>query len=217
MKKGVLWGNANPFPVLNYLEGMSREGDEPDNTPPRSMVDPSEYRSKAGSNRVRSPPIHSPAPRSKTSEALLELANSPMSYTNRNGIHAAPNDDDDGDADSNIQDGLRSEAGETILPVVSNSPESMHLSAPTLSQREPGPHDPPGAKYESYGSGPSFGNFGPLPTDDHAAASNNPFAHNTWNVRKLCSMCAVFPTDVTSPIGHRYSPNLQHRAHGKAK
>ncbi|KAF8069975.1 hypothetical protein FPV67DRAFT_1485683, partial [Lyophyllum atratum] len=161
--------SSTPAPnekVLQYLEGMSREGDEPDNTPPRSVVDPSEFRSRAGSPRVRSPGVISgvlsPAPRSKTSEALLDLANSPMSYTNRNGGKAIHNDDND-DADSNIQEGRRSEAGDTILPV-----------------REPGPHDPPGPKYESYDSGPSFGNFGPLPTDDHAPASNNPFA-NTWN------------------------------------
>lgn len=111
-----------PFLVLHYLEGMSREGDEPDNTPPRSMVDPNEYRSKAGSVRTgtRSPGIYSPAPRSKNSDALLELANSPMSYTNRNGANLQTNGhDDDGDADSNVQDGLRSEAGETILPMVS--------------------------------------------------------------------------------------------------
>jgi hypothetical protein len=101
---------------------MSREGDEPDNSPPRSMVDPAEYRSKSGSvrNGARSPPIYSPAPRSKNSDALLDLANSPMSYTNRNGAIAveAHVHHDDEDADSNVQDGLRSEAGETILPVV---------------------------------------------------------------------------------------------------
>ncbi|KAF9462337.1 hypothetical protein BDZ94DRAFT_1261635 [Collybia nuda] len=131
------------------------------------MVDPNEYRSRAGSVRTgaRSPGVYSPAPRSKNSDALLELANSPMSYTNRNGAPLQANGhDDEEDADSNVQDGLRSELGETILPM-----------------REPGPHDPPGPKYESYDSGPSFGNFGPLPPDDHPTASNNPFAHNSWN------------------------------------
>ncbi|KAF9010684.1 hypothetical protein BDQ17DRAFT_1346684 [Cyathus striatus] len=48
-----------------------------------------------------------------------------------------------------------------------------------LWYREPGPHDPPGPKYESYDSGPSFGNFGPLPMDDGPPASMNPYAH--WN------------------------------------
>ncbi|GLB45071.1 hypothetical protein LshimejAT787_1901490 [Lyophyllum shimeji] len=157
--------SSTPAPnekVLQYLEGMSREGDEPDNTPPRSIVDPTEFRSQVGSPRVRSPNIHSPAPRSKTSEALLDLANSPMSYTNRNGGNAIPNDDNE-DADSNVQEGRTSEAGD-ILPV-----------------REPGPHDPPGPKYESYDSGPSFGNFGPLPMDDQPPASNSPFANGSWN------------------------------------
>lgn len=106
--------------VLNYLEGMSREGNEVDRTPPRSMVDPNEYRSRSGSawNGLASPKIHSPAPKSRASE-LLELANSPMSYTNLNGgVKDQHAEEDDGDADSNIQDGLRSEDGGTILPVV---------------------------------------------------------------------------------------------------
>ncbi|RDB16930.1 hypothetical protein Hypma_002398 [Hypsizygus marmoreus] len=159
----ILLRSSTPAPnekVLDYLEGMSREG--VDNTPPRSIVDTNEYRSKAGSPRVRSPQLLSPAARSKQSDALLDLGNSPMSYTNRNGANAEHHND--GDADSNAQEGRTSEAGETILPV-----------------REPGPHDPPGPKYESYDSGPSFGNFGPLPMDDLPTASNNPFAQNSWN------------------------------------
>lgn len=56
------------------------------------------------------------------------------------------------------------------------------------AQREPGPHDPPGPKYESYDSGPSFGNFGPLPTDEHPPASINPYANNTWKVRRRSSL-----------------------------
>lgn len=56
-----------------------------------------------------------------------------------------------------------------------------------LLQREPGPHDPPGPKYESYDSGPSFGNFGPLPPDDHVqpAYMSASLAHGSWNVRPL--------------------------------
>ncbi|KAG5641009.1 hypothetical protein DXG03_006383 [Asterophora parasitica] len=150
--------------VLQYLERMNQEGEYPDNTPPRSLVDPDEFRSpgrsKVGSPlpRVRSPEFRSP--RSKASEALL---NSPMSYANRNGGDAIPHDDDDGD--SNIQVGRSSEAGDTILPV-----------------REPGPHDPPGPKYESYDSGPSFGNFGPLPADDQPQSwSPKPASQGPWN------------------------------------
>lgn len=33
----------------------------------------------------------------------------------------------------------------------------------TYLQHEPGPQDPPGPRYESFDSGPSFGNKGPLP------------------------------------------------------
>ncbi|TFK53586.1 hypothetical protein OE88DRAFT_1261324 [Heliocybe sulcata] len=46
----------------------------------------------------------------------------------------------DEDVDSNVQ-----ERGESAL-----------------AEREPGPEDEPGPRYISYGSGPSFGNFGPL-------------------------------------------------------
>jgi hypothetical protein len=53
-----------------------------------------------------------------------------------------------------------------------------------LPQREPGPHDPPGPKYESYDSGPSFGNFGPLPMEDNGPpAYLSPLARGSWNVR----------------------------------
>ncbi|KAL4074059.1 hypothetical protein J3A83DRAFT_4371343 [Scleroderma citrinum] len=51
------------------------------------------------------------------------------------------------DIHSNIQDGRKTE-----LSV--DHPSEMH---------EPGPQDPPGPRYESFDSGPSFGNFGPLP------------------------------------------------------
>ncbi|KAJ3505625.1 hypothetical protein NLJ89_g7322 [Agrocybe chaxingu] len=64
------------------------------------------------------------------------------------------------DVDSNVQDGIRSEIGE-------------------MMGHEPGPNDPPGVKYASYDSGPSFGNFGPLPTEDLPPASN-PYAGGGW-------------------------------------
>ncbi|KIY63456.1 hypothetical protein CYLTODRAFT_493908 [Cylindrobasidium torrendii FP15055 ss-10] len=66
---------------------------------------------------------------------------------------SVPHEADEGnDFDSNAQD--RGE--EEILPV-------------------PGPHDPPGPRYESYDSGPSFGNLGPMPTDS-AFDPNNQWA-----------------------------------------
>ncbi|KAG6829480.1 hypothetical protein H0H92_004361 [Tricholoma furcatifolium] len=148
--------SSTPAPnekVLQYLESMSREGDEPDNTPPRSLVDPDETRSKLGSPRTRSPRIHSPLARSKVND----LPSSPMSHASRNGGPPIPPHDDD--VDSNIQEGRTSEDGDEPLPV-----------------REPNANDPPGPKYESYDSGPSFGNFGPLPTDDNAASK-----FSSWN------------------------------------
>ncbi|KAG6817830.1 hypothetical protein H0H93_006951, partial [Arthromyces matolae] len=150
--------SSTPAPnekVLRYLEGMSKEGEEPDTSPPRSVLDADEFRSKVGSPRARSPQVQSPA-RSKRNESLL---NSPMSHHSRNGGQVVPHDDD---ADSNAQEGRTSEAGDTMLPA-----------------REPGPHDPPGPKYESYDSGPSFGNLGPFPIDDHIPVTTNNLS--TWN------------------------------------
>ncbi|KAF9527379.1 hypothetical protein CPB83DRAFT_768808 [Crepidotus variabilis] len=150
------------MPVLSFLEGMYREGEEPDNTPPRSLADPDDYQGKAESVRSggRTPQLYSPVPRSKASETLLNTGGmfSPRKDVKVNGLIQEVRDDD---ADSNVQEGMRSELGEMMA-------------------REPGPDDPPGVKYASYDSGPSFGNFGPLPTDDHVA-SNNPYAHSSWN------------------------------------
>ena len=95
---------------------MSREGDEPDDSPPRSLVDPNEYRSTV-SNRDGDL-LYSPAPRSQKSDALLELANSTMSYTNRNANDPQLPREVDEDVASDIQE--RSEAGDTILPVVNS-------------------------------------------------------------------------------------------------
>lgn len=82
-----------------------------------------------------------------------------------------PNDEHQGgggdeDADSNIQVGERSQMG-------------GQSDAGDIPLHEPGPNDPPGVKYASYDSGPSFGNFGPMPTDDRA--SMNPPYTNSWN------------------------------------
>jgi len=82
---------------------MSRQGEEPDTSPPRSLVDADDYRSRI-SARTRSPIAHSPAP----------LPKSPMIYPNGQNKH----DEEHDDADSNVQDGVRSEMGETVLPIV---------------------------------------------------------------------------------------------------
>lgn len=142
----ILLRSQTPAPnekVMKYLESMSREGEEPDTTPPRSLIDSAEYRSTRSA--LRSPPY------------------SPRSLNNGNGTRVLYCEDFNGeDADSNVQEGRTSEIGDGDLP------------------REPGPHDPPGPKYESYDSGPSFGNFGPLPVDD-VTASSNPYAQGSWN------------------------------------
>ncbi|KAF8813971.1 hypothetical protein BYT27DRAFT_7334973 [Phlegmacium glaucopus] len=153
--------------VFQYLQGMTKAGEEPDNAPPGSVVDADEFRSRAASTRsgARSPQIYSPAPKSKASGTLIGPNGFGTSYQRAGSkVNAGHNDDIPGDdVDSNAQEGVRSEVGE-IVPFP-----------------EPGPHDLPGPKYESYDSGPSFGNFGPLPTDDHHHASNNPYAHSSWN------------------------------------
>ncbi|KIM45431.1 hypothetical protein M413DRAFT_66595 [Hebeloma cylindrosporum] len=168
-RERCICSNGAPHPQLTsslvrmFLEGMAKEGEEPDNTPPRSVADPDDYVKNAES--VRSPQIYSPAPRSRASDTILGGAGGTPLFGNReevksNGRH---NDIYDDDADSNVQEGVRSEMGDAIL-------------------HEPGPNDPPGPKYASYDSGPSFGNFGPLPTDDQPPpASNNPYARSSWN------------------------------------
>lgn len=162
------------------------KGEEPDATPPRSIADPSEFR--AASARSRSPPIHSPAPKSRASATLIGPNGFGQNYPQRAGSKVDPGHDDAvadiaaDDVDSNVQEGVRSEVGE-MIPFVRLRSISPYIFSLTLQQREPGPQDPPGPKYESYDSGPSFGNFGPLPADDHPSASNNPYAQPSWNVR----------------------------------
>ncbi|TFY63164.1 hypothetical protein EVJ58_g3410 [Rhodofomes roseus] len=46
----------------------------------------------------------------------------------------------------------------------SNITRTIPIQTTGIPEREPGPNDPPGPKFESFGS--SFGNFGPLPTGD---------------------------------------------------
>lgn len=146
--------------VYQFLQGMAVAGEEPDNAPPRSVADASEFQNRAESARSHSPVIYSPAPKSKASVTLIGPNGFGTSHPQRS---SKVNDIAGDEVDSNVQEGVRSEVGE-IIPL-----------------REPGPQDPPGPKYESYDSGPSFGNLGPLPADDHPNASNNPYAHPSWN------------------------------------
>jgi hypothetical protein len=120
--------------VLHYLEGMSREGDEPDTTAPRSLADSEDYQRLLGNqNSPHSPQrIYSPAPRSQANHTLPDLPSSPTRYTNGNNVN---HDDINGDdADSNVQEGVRSEGGDTALPLVSlfqryfSAPPDIHHS-----------------------------------------------------------------------------------------
>ncbi len=133
---------------------MSR--DEIDTKPPPSLVDNAEYRSR--SSRSRDPSrVQSPAARSHRSDAPNDRANSRVSYNGR-GNNAG---DGGNDFDSNAQE--RSDNGEEeILHVVRLD---LPFISPSDLSLQPGPQDPPGPRYESYDSGPSFGNLGPMPED----------------------------------------------------
>ena len=90
-------------------------GEEPDNDPPRSVADASERRSRAESAHSRSPPIYSPAPKSKASATLIGPNGFGTSHPQRTGSKVDAGRDDVGDdVDSNVQDGVRSEVGEMI-------------------------------------------------------------------------------------------------------
>ncbi|KAF8210214.1 hypothetical protein K438DRAFT_1710849 [Mycena galopus ATCC 62051] len=158
----ILMRSSTPGPnekVLSYLEAMSREGNEADDTPPRSIADAEDYQN-LGQNMGRSG-LYSPPARSRNSEALRELAASPVSYDGRmNQAAYQTHENDDGDTDSVEQNGQRSEFGGQPLPI-----------------REPGPNDAPGPHYPSYDSGPSFGNFGPMPDE---ANNFNEVVTSTW-------------------------------------
>ncbi|KAF7376127.1 hypothetical protein MSAN_00027600 [Mycena sanguinolenta] len=141
----ILMRSSTPGPnekVLSYLESMSREGNDVDKTPPRSIADVEEYQNRPGRNGIYSPP-----PRSRNSDALRDLACSPVSYDGRlnQGAQQTQQDEYADDTDSIEQNGQRSEFA---LPI-----------------REPGPNDAPGPHYPSYDSGPSFGNMGPMPEE----------------------------------------------------
>lgn len=132
-----------------FLEGMAKEGEEPDNTPPRSVADPDDYvkRTESIRNDTRSPQIYSPAPRSKVSDTILGAGGGTPLFGNReevksNGRH---NDIYDDDADSNVQEGIRSEMGDAMMvcnslglsliftnTVFSMNPVPMTLLAPSM-------------------------------------------------------------------------------------
>lgn len=101
----------------------------------------------------------------------------------------------DDDLQSNIQDGRKTE-----------------LSTDHRSElHEPGPHDPPGPRYESFDSGPSFGNFGPLP--DNASHNGEPPWQKSWEQRThgtpMTGARVPLPTSVASPLTAPLAINVE--------
>ncbi|KAI6169313.1 hypothetical protein EDD17DRAFT_1783363 [Pisolithus thermaeus] len=99
------------------------------------------------------------------------------------------------DLQSNVQDGRKTE-----------------LSADHRSElHEPGPQDPPGPRYESFDSGPSFGNFGPLP--DNGSHNGEPPWHKPWEQRNygtpLTGARVPLPTSVASPLTAALAINVE--------
>jgi hypothetical protein len=93
---------------------MSRAGEEPDNTPPRSLVDPEEFQVKRRETGL-SLPQYSP-PRNNPDELIRGIISSPVSYNDRK--TGQFEHEDDGDAASNVQDGVRSDVGDPMPPTV---------------------------------------------------------------------------------------------------
>lgn len=134
---------------MRYLDSMSKEGQTPTNTPPRSLI--------GGSNYHKSPQL-----------SQAELLSPNMRSKLANDFEQEQHEDAE-DADSNIQLGERSQVG--------GASDVGEPQAPPVKQR---------LKHESYDSGPSFGNFGPMPNDDRA-----PF-NNSWNVRHIPSTLEMY-------------------------
>ena len=105
-------------------------GEEPDNAPPRSVADASELRSRAESVHSQSPPIYSPAPKSKASATLIGPNGFGTSHPKRTGskVNAGRDDVAGDDVDSNVQEGVRSEVGE-IMPPVRLKLTSIYISS----------------------------------------------------------------------------------------
>jgi hypothetical protein len=103
-------------------------GEEPDDAPPRSVADANELRSRAESARSRSPRVYSPAPKSKASATLIDPNGFATSYPPRTGskVNVGCDDVAGDDADSNVQEGMRSEVGETI-PFVRLESTSLYI------------------------------------------------------------------------------------------
>ncbi|PPQ63736.1 hypothetical protein CVT24_004245 [Panaeolus cyanescens] len=157
----LLLRSSTPAPdekVYKYLKGMIEA--QPDMDEPRSLVDPKEDQSRANFIAQTEGDMYSPRTKSETLLNPMNLATLHISKPNS----LKPPEDKNDDADSNVQEGMRSELGD-------------------FPQHEPDTHDPPARpKYASYDSGPSFGNFGPMPLDDQQPAGiQNIHSQPSWN------------------------------------
>lgn len=126
---------------------------------------------KSGNTPTNTPPrslvAGSEYAKSQVSQGDLLSPSMRQKYLGGDGNAGHEGGDEEDDADSTEQVGQRSALG-------------LQSENGDIPLHEPGPNDPPGPKYESYDSGPSFGNFGPMPTEDRASI-NPPFT-NSWNV-----------------------------------
>ncbi|KAI0793198.1 hypothetical protein C8Q75DRAFT_549078 [Abortiporus biennis] len=132
--------------------------------------------------------VHSPAPRgsvASNARHLEDLADEHVSY---NGMKD--------DIRSDVQEAPGSDVARTIAIQTTGPPD-----------HEPGPDDPPGPRFESYGS--SFGNFGPL-RDSLPAAPNN-WNNQPWSPSKAAGVPLPATVVASSPTGDSHmNPFVQY-------
>ncbi|KAH9895121.1 hypothetical protein C8Q73DRAFT_665408 [Cubamyces lactineus] len=145
-----------------------------ENTPPEADNDKS---SSVGSH------LRSPRPKSKAASSVRQLEEH---------IGGGGEDEEGDDIRSDVQEHA-SEIARTI---------PIHTTG--VPEREPGPDDPPGPHFESYGS--SFGNFGPLPRESFTG-------NKQWNGVSSPSRAAGVPlpeTTIHSPTSSHPNPFQQY-------
>ncbi|KAI8972230.1 hypothetical protein BD414DRAFT_426162 [Trametes punicea] len=104
--------------------------------------------------------------------------------------------------------GGENEDGEDVRSDVQENASEVARTIPIhttgIPEREPGPDDPPGPHFESYGS--SFGNFGPLPRESFSG-------NKQWNGMASPSRAAGVPlpeTSLPSPTSSHPNPFQQY-------
>ncbi|PCH43859.1 hypothetical protein WOLCODRAFT_138640 [Wolfiporia cocos MD-104 SS10] len=98
------------------------------------------------------------------------------------------------DIRSDVQEGNGSDITRTV---------PIRIEIDEVPEREPGPDDPPGPKFESFGS--SFGNFGPLPVDpvemgvQNLSTMSHPNPYEQFGMTPLQGANVPLPASVASP------------------